>query len=59
MKTNKMNKKNVSGYIISPKGAKKILNELKNFSLIDKTLFTRKWINYRQVEPCPIVRLSK
>ena len=50
-------KPGAAGYIISPKIAKKLLNEFNNYSLVDVTIFTRKWINYRQVEPCPIVQM--
>lgn len=51
------NRAGAAGYIISPQVAKKMLIELKNYMLLDAALFSRKWINYKQIEPCPIVQI--
>jgi glycosyl transferase family 25 len=51
------NKDGLGAYIIAPKLASKIYHEVSEYAMIDATFWSRKWIQYRQLEPAPAVQM--
>ncbi|MDA9636075.1 glycosyltransferase family 25 protein [SAR86 cluster bacterium] len=51
------NKDGLGAYVIGPKLALKAYKEITSYAMIDATFWSRKWIDYRQIEPAPVVQM--
>ena len=51
------NKDGLGAYVIGPKLALKAYEEIISYAMIDATFWSRKWIDYRQIEPAPVVQM--
>lgn len=48
-----VNKVGAGCYVITPKAAKRLLEEVGKYVMVDSWLWTRPWIEQVQIEPCP------
>ena len=51
------NKTGLAAYILGPQLALKMLEELKNYVMVDAAFWSRSWAQYMQVEPAPVIQM--
>ena len=51
------NKTGLAAYILGPQLALKMLEELKNYVMVDAAFWSRSWAQYMQVEPAPVIQI--
>ena len=51
------NKTGLAAYILGPQIALKMLEELKNYVMVDAAFWSRSWAQYMQVEPAPVMQI--
>ena len=51
------NKTGLAAYILGPQLALKMLEEFKNYVMVDAAFWSRSWAQYMQVEPAPAIQM--
>lgn len=52
------NKRGAAAYILGPEAAQRLLDEAKQYAMMESFLWTRRWMRQMQIEPCPAVQLD-
>jgi len=52
------NRVGTAGYVIGPRAAAKMLEDTRNYALVDAHLWHRAWLKAYQIEPTPVVQMQ-